>query len=225
MVRYGFEASFKEIKARPDIYVSAIFDTLESEFLVMPKGQGFVEYPVFEQGYEALKRATQNFKKLDPQSVFYAAVKKPVAIIVLRSMLGFSPPEWAYMASRHSGIQIDQGFARTLDRKIRMTPLESLNVSGDVEKRLKMMIKIACKLLQEASPDVSKTEIHRLNKADTKNGLSGVKNLANIGAPYAMLLYERFLGRPFAGHRDSVSDLIGERMESAIEETLTKDGH
>ncbi len=45
-----------------------------------------------------------------------------------------------------------------------------------------------------------------------------------MGVPYAMLLYERFLGRPFAGHRDSVSDLIGDSLESAIEEVLSKAG-
>jgi hypothetical protein len=45
-----------------------------------------------------------------------------------------------------------------------------------------------------------------------------------MGVPYAMLLYERFLGRPFAGHRDSVSELIGDSLESAIEETLSKAG-
>ena len=39
-----------------------------------------------------------------------------------------------------------------------------------------------------------------------------------------MLLYERFLGRPFAGHRDSVSELIGGNMEAAIEDVLDKAG-
>jgi hypothetical protein len=39
-----------------------------------------------------------------------------------------------------------------------------------------------------------------------------------------MLLYERFLGRPFAGHRDSVSELIGDSLESAVEDTLVKAG-
>jgi hypothetical protein len=48
--------------------------------------------------------------------------------------------------------------------------------------------------------------------------------MASIGVPYAMLLYERFLGRPFAGHRDSVSELVGDNMESAIEEVLTNSG-
>jgi hypothetical protein len=48
--------------------------------------------------------------------------------------------------------------------------------------------------------------------------------LATIGAPYALLLYERFLGRPFAGHRDSVSELVGDSLESAIEEVLSRNG-
>ena len=38
--------------------------------------------------------------------------------------------------------------------------------------------------------------------------------------PYSVLLYERFLGRPFAGHRDSVSELIGNIVENAIEDVL-----
>ena len=32
------------------------------------------------------------------------------------------------------------------------------------------------------------------------------------------------LGRPFAGHRDSVSELVGDSLESVIEDVLTKGG-
>ena len=39
-----------------------------------------------------------------------------------------------------------------------------------------------------------------------------------------MLLYERFLGRPFAGHRDSVSELIGDVVEAGIEAVLSEAG-
>ena len=39
-----------------------------------------------------------------------------------------------------------------------------------------------------------------------------------------MVLYERFLGRPFAGHRDSISELVGDLVESAIEAVLTDTG-
>jgi len=47
---------------------------------------------------------------------------------------------------------------------------------------------------------------------------------AMLGVPYPMLLYERFLGRPFAGHKDSVSELIGESLEVRIEEVLGNSG-
>jgi len=40
-----------------------------------------------------------------------------------------------------------------------------------------------------------------------------------------MLLYERYLGRPFAqAHRDSVSDMVGDVLESGIEKVLHENG-
>lgn len=62
--------------------------------------------------------------------------------------------------------------------------------------------------------------IHRLQKADTSAGLQSVAPLADIGVPYPMLLYERFLGPPFAGHRGSVNDVIGQTVEITNEEEL-----
>ena len=51
-----------------------------------------------------------------------------------------------------------------------------------------------------------------------------IRSLSRLGVPYAMLLYERFLGRPFAGHRDSVSELVGNLLESAIARVLDQSG-
>ena len=66
--------------------------------------------------------------------------------------------------------------------------------------------------------------LHRMDKADTRNGLASIQPMADLGVPYAMVLYERFLGRPFAGHRDSVSELVGDVVETAIEGVLTRSG-
>jgi hypothetical protein len=41
---------------------------------------------------------------------------------------------------------------------------------------------------------------------------------------YGELLYERYLGRPFAGHRDAVSELVGDVLEDAIEIRLEQAG-
>jgi hypothetical protein len=65
MAIFPFEVSLDEIFQDPEKYVDAVFSCLESEFLVMPKGDGFVDYPVFERGYEALKMATTGFSQFD----------------------------------------------------------------------------------------------------------------------------------------------------------------
>jgi hypothetical protein len=224
MPTFPFEVSPDEILQDPESYVNAVFSCLESEFLVMPKGAGFVEYPVFENGYETLKAATAGFSLLDPDKVFAVTVSEPISIVILRTMLGFTPPEWGYVTTQRTGVSVSQGFVRSLDRKVRMAPETKLNTNGVTKDRLKAMIQTACQLLSAGVPDVDDDQLHRLDKADTKQGVDSIKNLAGIGVPYAMLLYERFLGRPFAGHRDSVSELIGDSLESVIEDVLTKAG-
>ena len=69
MEKFPFEVPFSEIKENPSPFVSVIFSTLESEFLAMPKGLGFIDYPVFEEGYEALKKATGGFWDFSPDRV------------------------------------------------------------------------------------------------------------------------------------------------------------
>lgn len=223
-LRYPFEATVEEIKENPDLFVSSVFSCLESEFLVMPKGAGFIEYAIFESGYEALKKALAGFQVISREAVHETALSMPISIIVLRSMLGFTPSEWAYLTTQRTGVEVTQGFARTLDRRIRISPAAPLRVRGATAARLEALIKAACELLAEAAPDVEVDKIHRLNKADTKGGLKAIEHVAAMGVPYAMLLYERFLGRPFSSHRDSVSELVGDSLESAIEDLLTRCG-
>jgi len=42
MPRFPFEVPIDDILRDPESYVEAVFSCLESEFLVMPKGTGFV---------------------------------------------------------------------------------------------------------------------------------------------------------------------------------------
>lgn len=224
MPKFPFEVSLDEILQDLEQYVDAVFSCLESEFLVMPKGVGFVEYPVFERGYEALKSATSGFARLAPENVYPITISEPIAIVVLRTILGLTPPEWGYVTTQRTGITVLQGFVRSLDRKVRMAPKTPLNAKGVTEKRLKALVETACYLLSQGVPKLDDNQLHRLDKADTKHGTESIRHLAGMGVPYAMLLYERFLGRPFAGHRDSVSELVGDTLESAIEEVLNKAG-
>jgi hypothetical protein len=151
-MKYPFEVPFEEVQADPDQYVTAVFSGLESEFLTMPKGAGFIDYPVFEQGYEALKQATGGFRNLAPETVQGCVLSNPISLIVIRTMLGFTPPEWAYVASQHAKIDVPQNFVRSLDRKVRMAPLAPLKANGATAARLKALAEVACALLTAGVP-------------------------------------------------------------------------
>jgi hypothetical protein len=221
---FPFEVPFETVMSDLDTYVDEVFGALQSEFLTLPKGDGFVEYSVFEQGYELLKRATGGFRDLSPEAVIQTVFQAPITLIVLRTMLGFTPPEWADVTIQRANVQVPQGAARTLDRTARMKPNVPLRSSGGVtEQRIRAMVTTACKILTEPAPQTLGL-LHRLDKADTRDGLASLQPLADIGVPYAMLLYERFLGRPFAGHRDSVSELVGDVLEAAVEAVLSEAG-
>ena len=224
MTRYPFEASYAQVEEDPDVFIDAVFDALQSSFLLLPQGPGFVCYPAFQEAYESLKRHTGGFATLDPDNVLGAVEENALSFIVLRTMLGFTPPELAYIASKESGVAISQGFVRALDRRIRTEHDASGARTPQTRRRLRALVTTACQHLQTKIGQVPEGMIHRLDKADTRSGLASLRHLANEGVPYAMLLYERFLGRPFAGHRDSVSELVGEVMENAVEERLREAG-
>jgi len=220
MLTFPFEVDPKDIQEDPEVYVDAIFSCLTSDFLTMPKGEGFIDYQIFEHGYEALKVATKGFSIFSPDVVMKATITEPISFIVLRTILGFSPPEWGYVASLRKNVSVGQGFVRSHDRRVRISPQEPISVTDHVKERLQALVETACELLSEKAPHVDQKYIHRFDKADTTQGVESISHLADMGVPYAMLLYERFLGRPFASHRDSVSDLIGDTLELAIEKTL-----
>ena len=53
---------------------------------------------------------------------------------MLRSMLGFTPPEWGYVATQRTGVlRLLKGFVRSLDRKVRINPENELNTNGVTE--------------------------------------------------------------------------------------------
>ncbi|MBC6406548.1 MAG: hypothetical protein GDA41_12705 [Rhodospirillales bacterium] len=150
---FPFEAPFEAVEADLDNYVDAVFGALRSEFLTLPRGDGFIDYPVFERGYEALKRATDGFRNLTPEQIIETLYQVPIAFIVLRTMLGFTPPEWAYVTTEESNVDVTQGAIRSLDRKIRMNPLTPLRIDGGVtEQRLRALVTVACQLLVNGAP-------------------------------------------------------------------------
>ena len=218
-----FNANYSDPDIDWDSLVDEVFGELTSTFLEMPKGDGFIDYATFERGYQTLKRSTDAFASLITETILQGIREVPIAFIVFRCILGFSPPEWAYVTTEKTGVEVSQGAARNIDRKYRLSPLTPVNErNGVTAKRIRAMIDAGVRLIAEGAGAIPPGVIHRLDKADTAQGTSSLQSISDLGAPYPVLLYERFLGRPFASHRDSVSELVGEVVEVAVKNVLSE---
>jgi hypothetical protein len=145
-MNYPFDASPAELQAKMDAYVASVFSCLVSEFLELPKGAGFIDYPTFEHGYEELKRATNSFAVVDTDLILPVVQSTPISLIVIRAILGFTPPEWACLATQRTGVNVPQGAARSIDRKIRLAPESPLKITELTEARLSIVrgITVCC---------------------------------------------------------------------------------
>ncbi len=216
-----FEADYGDPELAFGPLVDEVFAELKSSFLEMPRGDGFVDYASFEKGYQALKRSTDAFADVTAAAVESAVAVAPIALTVFRAILGFTPPEWAYVTTEMTGVAVDQSAARSIDRNVRMEPLAPHPLGATLtDERIRAMIAAGVATLAAGVSTQLPTVLHRLDKADTKEGIRSLQPVADLGVPYPVLLYERFLGRPFASHRDSVSELVGEVVEGAIKDAL-----
>lgn len=225
-MRRPFEVDLGYLNAHLDELVDATFGDLQSQFLVLPKGPHFVEYSDFQEAYETLKRRTAGFEKFTQASVWSSLREDALCLLVLRTMLGVSPPEWADLARSDMGVDVPQNFARDLDTRCRLERQYFAGLrpgrNATALKRIGALLSVAVTYIRRGAPAGAANSVHRLAKFDTSDGLASVRHAASHHVPYAVTLYERYLGRPFASHRDAVSELVGDVMESAIEERLSR---
>jgi hypothetical protein len=206
--------------------VTSVFQDLESQFLVLPKGANFIEYSDFQTAYEVLKSRTDGFRNFVAETLWASIKHDGLSFVVLRTILGLSPPEWADLARSDFDVDVPQNAARELDTRCRgqrdyFSRLDQ-NRNGPTFVRVNALISAAVKYITHGAPAGAANVVHRLAKVDTSEGITSLTHAAAQHVPYAVLLYERYLGRPFASHRDSISELIGDVMEQAIEERLAR---
>lgn len=236
---HPFQADRSTLIANLERFVDITIADLTSEFLILPKGSGFIEFEDFRDAYEVLKASTHAFHRFSLAEVLEALRANSRAFVVIRAMLGLTAPEWSDVVRTELDVNIDQGAARLLDRECRNdTAFFATEESRYREweragrrgrqpvwyARLTALVEVAVTVLTQGAPPEQPGVVHRMAKFDTQHGLDSIQYAAAENVPYAMMLYERYLGRPFATHRDAVSELVGEVMENAIEDRLRAAG-
>ena len=220
-----FELTAEVLEEHIEDMAAVTISDLTSEFLILPRGSGFLEYHNFRDAYSVLSRYTSGFQTLERDQIWAALLEDSRVFCVVRAILGMTPPEWAELAKSTAGSDVTQGAAREFDGCCRRDSgyVQATVESGRAKKtprRLKDMINVAAKFLTEGAPLREEGIVRRMDQFDTRYGLESIRHAAQEHVPYAALLYERYLGRPFASHRDAVSELVGEVMESAVEDQL-----
>lgn len=220
-----YQATPEDLATQLEAMVARTFSDLTSQFMLLPRGSAFVTYEEFLGGYEALRMATDGFVRLDVDRCWAALRANALALIVLRAILGVSPPEWEDLAKEETRVAFSSNWTRGLDGRAKRDPTLFTTRAGQTAltvERTTALLTAACRALQQGAAQAPDGLIHRLEKLDTRGGLDSLQYVAHHHVPYAVLLYERYLGRPFASHRDAVSELVGDVMESAIEGHLAQ---
>jgi len=219
---HSFEIEENELETHMGELVVTIIESLESYYLTLPKGSGFIPYERFGEAYDVLFSKTEGFGDFSRERIWNAFIADNLVFVVIRTILGLSPPEWADLTLETTGVKVSQNQARTYDRAFREQSKTDFTLNA--RNKLEAMINTAISIIPKKITDIPEGTIHRFDKVDTKNGIPSIKHVAQRGVPYSILLYERFLGRPFASHRDAVSEMIGDIMEIGVEKELEKNG-
>jgi hypothetical protein len=231
-----FEVDREYLEQNLDDLVEVTINDLTSAFLLLPRGESFIEYPEFSDAYEVLKRHTAAFEEFTEARIWDALRENSRTFCVVRAVLGMTPPEWADLARVERGSDVSQGAARGLDQDCRSNPRYIADIEARAARakratdrplslqRIEALVSVAVQYIEEGAPEAVEGVVHRLAKFDTQHGFESLQHAAREQVPYAVLLYERYLGRPFATHRDAVSGLVGEVMENAIEDKLREWG-
>lgn len=214
---------------------AAVLDTLQSYFIEMPRGKAFCSREDFEAAYEVFRAETHDGANLSGAALIRAIELDPRAWLIIRSIVGVSPPEAGWLAVQEAvraDIDLDaidlekvQTDIRDIDAAARrgdwLLKDEPLPLRFTKRRRWAGLLRTCVPLLADVmcrpAPTVAADKVHRLDKVDTSDGQASIMNALSAGTvKYSELLYERMLGRPYASHRDSVSAQVGTKIEGAI---------
>lgn len=212
------------------VRAQSILESLRSDFTTMPKGQNFLERSDFADAYATLARETRWGENISEATLLSAITINPRAWVVIRSMIGLTPPEMGHLVkemAKKNGevIDADQGLMRRIEANAKhgKSPL----VEGRKATRADRLVRASLPYLAEilrTPPNTDSVTVHRFDKVDTAQGQESIIGAFKDGISYSDLLYERVLGRPFASHKDSVSGQVGNLIEDALEELFEAHG-
>jgi hypothetical protein len=155
----------------------------------------------FMEAFRAACAATGDFSNVTPETIAEAICQHSSALVVFRTIAGYRTQELAYALQLKLGVIIGEQALKKMELEGKPATLRQRKHVASIAQALHAAVEGS--LLPR--PGGANGFVDRQSKFDTKRGWQDVPTFAKHGVPYATVLYERYLGRPFAYVVDALS--------------------
>jgi hypothetical protein len=190
---------------------------LSPQFAYVHRAAGYEREP-FESAYRRAFELTSGFHEVSPERVAAAIEKAPETLLVFRTIVGYTPSEFAAAIAEVAGDlgvrAVSAHRVRALETGARATP----HVAALCAETIHHLVTGA---LWGQAPEGLRS---KLDKFDTELGWETVRGLAASGVPYEAFLLQRHVGGAFRQLLDATSELRGELLETPVESLLSEAG-
>lgn len=198
--------------------VDATKQNLRPAELTLPKDDKFVEKDEFYSAYQELYVETRRFEILNSETVWRAYDRNKMVFIVIRSLIGLLPREWAKIANEQGLEDITEDFIKDIDKKIRKGEIEYHQEK--TKRRLKNLFSVTIEYIETPVPETEDGAVNKLDLAGRVRSSRSIQDIAENGVPLREVLWERSMSNPLGRHNNAVSEVKGDIVEDAVEELL-----
>ena len=173
------------------------------------------ELEPFREAYEEANRLTSRFRNVDVASLAATIAAVPETLKVFRTILGFTPQEFAAAAGMVAEV-VDA--AAISSSRVKAIEAGRRPQRGEASACAQLIDRAMTHRLPAAS---SKAGRPKTDKPDTGMGWDSVRAAVDDGVPYPVLLHQRLYGGAFRTLLDATSTQRGDILEDAVERVLS----
>lgn len=190
---------------------------LSANFSFVPRRAEY-ELDHFRTAYRQAADGTAEFTEVDPSRLSTLLQASPTALLVFRTIVGYTPKELA-VATRE--VAAESGEGGVTDSRIK-----SMERGGSIPEQAADTLAVTIHRLVERrlwghAPEGLRS---KMDKTDTADGWTSVRNFARSGVPYEAFLHQRHMGGAFRQLLDAASEERGAMLELTVEHLFEERG-
>ncbi len=176
----------------------------------------------FERIYARVTELTNGFRQTDAGSVAEILRIFPPSLLVFRLIAALTLDEISALLRTGQGIEVSKDLMRDLELAREVANTQKDKWEKNCDALATVFVDSVGGTLLRLPASVDKSQFRdRKDKPDTTRGWESVKEFANKGVDYWILLYQRYVGGFFRQAMDASSSIKGDILEGALVSLLT----